>query len=148
MSEQIETMIANIINKEYADAGANFNDLIGEKVLATLDEEKIAVSGVVYNGFTSEDLDEIEEDTEELDELSNKTLKSYRKGAKADIKHQKTSAKYHEVKGNRHDDEYQKSDGTSSHGTKAEIAWDKSDVAKFKAGSRKAGRNLAKSKIR
>mgnify|MGYP003648998619 FL=1 len=67
----VETMIDAIQQKNIAQAKAHFEDIIGDKVNASLEAEKIRLANVVYNGST-EDTDEYDDDDEvemELDEL-------------------------------------------------------------------------------
>ena len=65
----VETMLAAIQQKNLAQAKAHFEDIIGDKVNASLEDEKIRLANVVYNGSTEEP-DEYDDEVEmELDEL-------------------------------------------------------------------------------
>tara|TARA_R110000772_G_scaffold38646_4_gene91077 strand:- start:1851 stop:2192 length:342 start_codon:yes stop_codon:yes gene_type:complete len=65
----VETMIDAIQQKNVAQAKAHFEDIIGDKVNASLEAEKIRLANVVHNGST-EDTDEYDDEVEmELDEL-------------------------------------------------------------------------------
>ena len=65
----VETMIDAIQQKNLAQAKAHFEDIIGDKVNASLEAEKIRLANVVYNGST-EEADEVEDEVEmEMDEV-------------------------------------------------------------------------------
>lgn len=64
----IESMIDNIFAKNFAGAQTTFNDLVGDKMTAALDAEKIALAQQVYNGVEpdEEQLElDLEDDVEE-----------------------------------------------------------------------------------
>ena len=56
----VETMIAAIQQKNLQQAKNHFEDIIGDKVHASLEAEKVRLANVVYNGST-EEVDEVEE---------------------------------------------------------------------------------------
>ena len=56
----VETMIAAIQQKNLQQAKNHFEDIIGDKVHASLEAEKVRLANVVYNGST-EEADEVEE---------------------------------------------------------------------------------------
>jgi len=62
----VETMIDAIQQKNLAQAKAHFEDIIGDKVNASLEDEKIRLANVVYNGSTEEPDDEVEMELDEL----------------------------------------------------------------------------------
>ena len=73
MSEEIENMIDAIATKDFNAAGNTFSDLIGQKVQAALDDQKIAIANRIYNGSEEQmeldlDDDELEIDTEGEDD--------------------------------------------------------------------------------
>ena len=53
----IEDFIGHAVDKDYAKAGETFNDLMADKMQAALDQEKIKVGGIIYNGLNPEDFD-------------------------------------------------------------------------------------------
>ncbi len=63
----IEDFIGHAVDKDYAKAGETFNDLMADKMQAALDQEKIKVGGVIYNGLNPEDFDTDAEEQLELD---------------------------------------------------------------------------------
>ena len=65
----VETMIDAIQQKNLAQAKAHFEDIIGDKVNASLEDEKIRLANVVYNGSTEEPDEDDDEVEMELDEL-------------------------------------------------------------------------------
>ena len=62
----VDTMIDAIQQKNLAQAKAHFEDIIGDKVNASLEDEKIRLANVVYNGSTEEPDDEVEMELDEL----------------------------------------------------------------------------------
>ena len=56
----VETMLAAIQQKNLVQAKNHFEDIIGDKVHASLEAEKVRLANVVYNGST-EEADEVEE---------------------------------------------------------------------------------------
>ena len=63
----IEDFIGHAVDKDYAKAGETFNDLMADKMQAALDQEKIKVGGIIYNGLNPEDFDTDAEEQLELD---------------------------------------------------------------------------------
>ena len=64
----IESMVDNIFSKNFAGAQTTFNDLIGDRMTAALDAEKIAIAQQVYNGVDPEEEQlemDLEDDVEE-----------------------------------------------------------------------------------
>ena len=61
----IESMVDNIFSKNFAGAQTTFNDLIGDRMTAALDAEKIAIAQQVYNGLDDEDEEQLEMDLED-----------------------------------------------------------------------------------
>jgi len=57
----IEDFLNAVQSKNYTDAEAKFNELIGDKLQDTLDQAKARIAGQIYN-------DEVEESEEELGE--------------------------------------------------------------------------------
>ena len=62
----VDTMIDAIRQKNLVQAKNHFEDIIGDKVNASLEAEKIRLANVVYNGASEEEATEDEEvETEE-----------------------------------------------------------------------------------
>jgi len=57
MSEEIETMIQQVANKDFTNAGATFESILGEKLTAAMDQEKIAVADTIFNPDVADDED-------------------------------------------------------------------------------------------
>ena len=69
--ENIEQLIQQAADKDYAGANTTFVDIMNQKLADTLEQEKIKVSGQIYNGLESEEDEEqleldLEDDAEEL----------------------------------------------------------------------------------
>ena len=69
--ENIEQLIQQAADKDYAAANTTFVDIMNQKLADTLEQEKIRVSGEIYNGLESEEDEEqleldLEDDAEEL----------------------------------------------------------------------------------
>ena len=69
--ENIEQLIQQAADKDYAAANTTFVDIMNQKLADTLEQEKIKVSGQIYNGLESEEDEEqleldLEDDAEEL----------------------------------------------------------------------------------
>ena len=69
--ENIEQLIQQAADKDYAGANTTFVDIMNQKLADTLEQEKIRVSGQIYNGLESEEDEEqleldLEDDAEEL----------------------------------------------------------------------------------
>ena len=69
--ENIEQLIQQANDKDFANANNTFVDIMNQKLADTLEQEKIKVSGQIYNGLESEEDEEqleldLEDDAEEL----------------------------------------------------------------------------------
>ena len=69
--ENIEQLIQQAADKDYATANATFVDIMNQKLADTLEQEKIRVSSQIYNGMESEEDEEqleldLEDDADEL----------------------------------------------------------------------------------
>ena len=69
--ENIEQLIQQAADKDYASANTTFVDIMNQKLADTLEQERIKVSGQIYNGMESEEDEEqleldLEDDAEEL----------------------------------------------------------------------------------
>ena len=70
--ENIEQLIQQAADKDYATANTTFVDIMNQKLGDALEQERIKVSGQIYNGLESEEDEEqleldLDDDTEELD---------------------------------------------------------------------------------
>lgn len=70
--ENIEQLIQQAADKDYATANTTFADIMNQKLGDALEQERIKVSGQIYNGLESEEDEEqleldLDDDTEELD---------------------------------------------------------------------------------
>ena len=65
----VADMIDFAHSQEYNKATEIFNDLIGQKMTAALDQEKVAVAAEIFNDVEPEELDaeEADDETEEAD---------------------------------------------------------------------------------
>ena len=64
--ENIEQLIQQAADKDYATANATFVDIMNQKLADTLEQERIKVSGQIYNGMESEeDEEQLELDLED-----------------------------------------------------------------------------------
>ena len=69
--ENIEQLIQQAADKDYAAANTTFVDIMNQKLHDTLEQEKIKVSGEIYNGLEPEEDEQLEldlDDTEESEE--------------------------------------------------------------------------------
>jgi hypothetical protein len=69
--ENIEQLIQQAADKDYASANTTFVDIMNQKLADTLEQEKIRVSSQIYNGMESEEDEEqleldLEDDADEL----------------------------------------------------------------------------------
>ena len=69
--ENIEQLIQQAADKDYASANTTFVDIMNQKLADTLEQEKIKVSGQIYNRMESEEDEEqleldLEDDADEL----------------------------------------------------------------------------------
>ena len=69
--ENIEQLIQQASDKDFANANNTFVDIMNQKLADTLEQEKIKVSGQIYNGLESEEDEEqleldLDDDAEEL----------------------------------------------------------------------------------
>ena len=74
--ENIEQLIQQAADKDYATANATFVDIMNQKLSDTLEQERIKVSGQIYNGLESEEDEEqleldLEDDAEDFDGLED-----------------------------------------------------------------------------
>jgi|TARA_B100001059_G_C17340864_1_gene335803 ribonuclease E len=72
--ENIEQLIQQAADKDYATANATFVDIMNQKLADTLEQERIKVSGQIYNGMESEEDEEqleldLEDDESEEDDV-------------------------------------------------------------------------------
>ena len=67
MMATIEDFIGHAVDKDYAKAGDVFNTLMSDKMQAVLDQEKIKVGGIIYNGLDPADFDQDSEEQLEMD---------------------------------------------------------------------------------
>ena len=72
--ENIEQLIQQAADKDYASANATFVDIMNQKLADTLEQEKIRVSSQIYNGMESEEDEEqleldLEDDESEEDDV-------------------------------------------------------------------------------
>ena len=64
--ENIEQLIQQAADKDYASANTTFVDIMNQKLADTLEQEKIRVSSQIYNGMESEeDEEQLELDLED-----------------------------------------------------------------------------------
>tara|TARA_Y100000287_G_scaffold92643_1_gene73730 strand:+ start:138 stop:455 length:318 start_codon:yes stop_codon:yes gene_type:complete len=69
--ENIEQLIQQAADKDYATANTTFVDIMNQKLGDALEQERIKVSGQIYNGLESEEDEEqleldLDDDAEEL----------------------------------------------------------------------------------
>jgi len=72
--ENIEQLIQQAADKDYASANTTFVDIMNQKLADTLEQERIKVSGQIYNGMESEEDEEqleldLEDDESEEDDV-------------------------------------------------------------------------------
>ena len=68
--ENIEQLIQQATDKDFANANNTFVDIMNQKLADTLEQEKIRVSGQIYNGLESEeDEEQLELDLDDDDEV-------------------------------------------------------------------------------
>jgi hypothetical protein len=66
----IEDLINNVANQDFANAGPTFAEIMRSKMDDALEQEKVAVAGQIFNGV--EDVEPDEEDIEAaIDELED-----------------------------------------------------------------------------
>ena len=63
--ENIEQLIQQAADKDYAAANTTFVDIMNQKLADTLEQEKIRVSGEIYNGLESEEDEQLELDLDD-----------------------------------------------------------------------------------
>ena len=72
--ENIEQLIQQAADKDYAAANTTFVDIMNQKLADTLEQEKIKVSGQIYNGLESEeDEEQLELDLDDDAELEDES---------------------------------------------------------------------------
>ena len=69
--ENIEQLIQQASDKDFANANTTFVDIMNQKLADSLEQEKIRVSSQIYNGMESEEDEEqleldLEDDADEL----------------------------------------------------------------------------------
>ena len=67
--ENIEQLIQQATDKDYAAANTTFVDIMNQKLADTLEQEKIKVSGEIYNGLESEEDEQLELDLDDEEEF-------------------------------------------------------------------------------
>lgn len=65
----IQDMINDIMADNHTAAGATFNDLIGDKIADTIEQEKIAVANTIFNSTEELSDDDVEPDEEDWDDV-------------------------------------------------------------------------------
>jgi ribonuclease E len=65
--ENIEQLIQQAADGDYAGGGQTFAEIMAAKMTDALDQERIKVSGQVYNGLEAEDEEQLEFDLEDDD---------------------------------------------------------------------------------
>ena len=68
--ENIEQLIQQAADKDYAAANTTFVDIMNQKLADTLEQEKIRVSGEIYNGLEPEDEEQLELDLDDEEEVA------------------------------------------------------------------------------
>ena len=68
--ENIEQLIQQAADKDYAAANTTFVDIMNQKLADTLEQEKIRVSGEIYNGLEPEDEEQLELDLDNEEEVA------------------------------------------------------------------------------
>ena len=66
--ENIEQLIQQAADKDYAGANTTFVDIMNQKLADTLEQEKIRVAGEIYNGVEPEDEEQLELDLDDEEE--------------------------------------------------------------------------------
>jgi hypothetical protein len=66
--ENIEQLIQQAADKDYAAANTTFVDIMNQKLHDTLEQEKIKVSGEIYNGLEPEEDEQLELDLDDAEE--------------------------------------------------------------------------------
>ena len=66
--ENIEQLIQQAADKDYAGANTTFVDIMNQKLADTLEQEKIRVAGEIYNGIESEEDEQLELDLDDEEE--------------------------------------------------------------------------------
>lgn len=67
----IEDLVQAAFEKNYTAATEIFNDAIGQKMQAALDQEKIALADQIFNGVDPVDPDIEDEDTDEDEDIDD-----------------------------------------------------------------------------
>ena len=65
----IQDMINDIMADNHTAASATFNDLIGDKIADTIEQEKIAVANTIFNSTEELSDDDVEPDEEDWDDV-------------------------------------------------------------------------------
>ena len=66
--ENIEQLIQQAADKDYAAANTTFVDIMNQKLADTLEQEKVRVSGEIYNDLESEEDEQLELDLDDEEE--------------------------------------------------------------------------------
>lgn len=66
--ENIEQLIQQAANKDYSAANTTFVDIMNQKLGDALEQEKIKVSGEIYNGLDDEEQLELDLEDDESEE--------------------------------------------------------------------------------
>ena len=74
--ENIEQLIQQAADKDYAAANTTFVDIMNQKLADTLEQEKIKVSGEIYNGLESEEDEQLELDLDDEEEFEGDETES------------------------------------------------------------------------
>ena len=74
--ENIEQLIQQAADKDYAGANTTFVDIMNQKLADTLEQEKIRVSGEIYNGLESEEDEQLELDLDDEEESEGDEIES------------------------------------------------------------------------
>ncbi len=74
--ENIEQLIQQAADKDYAAANTTFVDIMNQKLADTLEQEKIRVSGEIYNGLESEEDEQLELDLDDEEESEGDEIES------------------------------------------------------------------------
>lgn len=64
----IENMIDSILDKNFKDAGDIFNNELSAKLQDAIDDKKVALADVMFNGKEEETFDDIEITDEDIEE--------------------------------------------------------------------------------
>ena len=74
--ENIEQLIQQAADKDYAAANTTFVDIMNQKLADTLEQEKIKVSGEIYNDLEYEEDEQLELDLDDEEEFEGDETES------------------------------------------------------------------------